>query len=379
MKKIQFHILFILLSGCISHAQNKQIRAYNLADGLPQSQVYDILQDDYGYIWLGTQGGGIARFDGEDFKVWNEKKGLISNYIHSLYYEQNSLFIGTKYGLTIKTKNVFANYKSPQINKIIKNRAQFLFATNDGLFTLKEDIKLSRISINSIIDKSIINDIKFINNWYWIATNNGLWKVSFDFLEKTRISNFDFKSVLNYGELVLAASYNKGVFVVDEFDKLEIINDTKRINSLTVLRKDELWIATDNTGITIINADNYKFIQKINKKNGLPILHIRKAISDKQANIWLATSGGIFKVFNNNFKHFDKNSGLKGNSVYAITNTSNKIYISNADEGLIKIDSSGLHEITQDNGFLNVKTRTLASDDFDNQCSSRFDCNTFRQ
>jgi ligand-binding sensor domain-containing protein len=366
MRKFQLHIFFILLSLGISHAQNKQIRAYNLADGLPQSQVYDIIQDNYGYIWLGTQGGGIARFDGKYFKVWNERKGLISNYIHSLYFENDSLYIGTKYGLTIKSKNIFANYKSPQINKIIKNGGKFLFATNKGLFTLKDDISLSRVQINNLVDKSIINDIKFINNWFWITTNRGLWKVSSDFLEKYKLSNFDFKSVINYGEVIIAGSYNKGVFTIDEFDNLERINNTKRINSLNILHKDELWIATDNAGITIINADTYKFIQKINKKNGLPTLHIRKTISDKQLNIWLATSGGIFKIFNNNFKHFDKNSGLKANSVYAITKWKNDLVFSNADEGLYKIDSLGLKPITEDKGYLKVKIRSLANDDFNN-------------
>ncbi|MEE9350612.1 MAG: two-component regulator propeller domain-containing protein, partial [Flavobacteriaceae bacterium] len=76
--------VLVLLFITFSYSQNKQIRAYDLDDGLPQSQVYDIIQDTKGYLWLGTQGGGIARFDGTNFKTWNERKGLISNYIHAL-------------------------------------------------------------------------------------------------------------------------------------------------------------------------------------------------------------------------------------------------------------------------------------------------------
>ena len=102
----------------IAFAQNNQIRAYTLEDGLPQSQIYEVVQDKLGYIWLGTQGGGIARFDGHQFKTWNEKNGLISNYIHSISFNNDSIFIGTKYGLSIKVKKQFLNYKTPQINKI---------------------------------------------------------------------------------------------------------------------------------------------------------------------------------------------------------------------------------------------------------------------
>jgi len=83
-------------------AQNSQLRAYTLEDGLPQSQVYDIAQDEKGFLWMGTQGGGLANFDGNTFAVWNESHGLLSNYIHALYPKNDSLFIGSKRGLSIK-------------------------------------------------------------------------------------------------------------------------------------------------------------------------------------------------------------------------------------------------------------------------------------
>ena len=359
--KLSITYILFLISFYIGFAQNKQIQAFDLADGLPQSQVYDILQDNYGYIWLGTQGGGIARFDGKNFKVWNERKGLISNYIQALFYKNDSLFIGTRYGLTIKNKNVFANFKSPQINKIIKTNKAYFFATSDGCYTLN-DINLEKITIDKNIDNSVINDIKFINNWFYIATNYGFWKVNSDFTEKIKLANFDCKSVINYGDLVFVATYNKGVFVIDDTNTLQVINDTKRINSLNILHGNELWIATDNAGITIIDVDSYQLIQKINKKNGLPILYVRKAISDRQLNTWLATSGGLFKIFENNFIHFDKKSGLKGNSVYALTQAKDAIYFTNSDEGLLKIDSLGVEDVSLDKGYINVKARTIAHD-----------------
>ena len=72
--------LFLFIVGTwFSTAQNDQLRAYTLKDDLPQSQVNAISQDAMGYLWIGTQGGGIARFDGKTFTVWNEKNGLGSN------------------------------------------------------------------------------------------------------------------------------------------------------------------------------------------------------------------------------------------------------------------------------------------------------------
>jgi ligand-binding sensor domain-containing protein len=81
-------VLVLLTKG--TTAQNNQIRNYTLADGLPQSQVYDIVQDEVGYLWVGSQGGGLSSFDGLQFNVWNERNGLLSNYIQTLQFISTS-------------------------------------------------------------------------------------------------------------------------------------------------------------------------------------------------------------------------------------------------------------------------------------------------
>lgn len=55
----------------------------NVDDGLSQSSVYAILQDKFGFIWIGTA-DGLNRFDGEQmkiFKIRNEKLDIESNQI----------------------------------------------------------------------------------------------------------------------------------------------------------------------------------------------------------------------------------------------------------------------------------------------------------
>ena len=107
-------LLFLFLTSSIS-AQDNQLQSYTLEDGLPQSQVYDILQDEKGYLWLGTQGGGLSRFNGEEFKVWNEDNGLLSNYIFSLAQSNDTLFIGTRRGFSIKYKESLRGLNSKTI------------------------------------------------------------------------------------------------------------------------------------------------------------------------------------------------------------------------------------------------------------------------
>ncbi|MEP0773009.1 MAG: hypothetical protein HRF46_01420, partial [Acidobacteriota bacterium] len=43
------------------------VRRWTVNQGLPQDSVTAILQDEEGYLWIGTF-GGLARFDGRTFK-----------------------------------------------------------------------------------------------------------------------------------------------------------------------------------------------------------------------------------------------------------------------------------------------------------------------
>lgn len=82
MKRV-FLILFCCSAFC-GYAQQHTLRQYTAIDGLPQSQVNAMLEDAFGYLWVGTNGGGLARFNGKEFKVYNTIDGLLSNTITSL-------------------------------------------------------------------------------------------------------------------------------------------------------------------------------------------------------------------------------------------------------------------------------------------------------
>jgi ligand-binding sensor domain-containing protein len=74
-------LLFFAVFNASAQDFHYSLRNYKAVDGLPQSQVDIMLEDPNGYLWIGTHGGGLARFDGREFKVYTTLDGLLSNIV----------------------------------------------------------------------------------------------------------------------------------------------------------------------------------------------------------------------------------------------------------------------------------------------------------
>lgn len=106
-------ILWIAPAHAQSHATQYIPTVWTTEQGLPQNSVNALLQEYDGYLWIGTF-GGLARFDGERFKVFDlmELPALGSLRITSLYESRSRvLWIGTAGGGVTRLQNgVAATY-----------------------------------------------------------------------------------------------------------------------------------------------------------------------------------------------------------------------------------------------------------------------------
>jgi signal transduction histidine kinase/ligand-binding sensor domain-containing protein len=77
-----------------------KVDVFGTAQGLPNSVVFAVTQTRDGYLWAGTY-GGLARFDGVQFAVFDENNtpGLNSSHISRLFEDrQTNLWVGTENG-----------------------------------------------------------------------------------------------------------------------------------------------------------------------------------------------------------------------------------------------------------------------------------------
>ena len=127
-----FIFLFLWLINVISFSQQFNFKSYGLEDGLAQSQVYAVTQDDNGFLWVGTQGGGVSIFDGHSFQ--SNLQGLTNNYINQLKKHPNKgIWVGTDDGLFLysqEKKIIKTLLKNHEINTLTINGNLCFVGTN---------------------------------------------------------------------------------------------------------------------------------------------------------------------------------------------------------------------------------------------------------
>ena len=104
------NLLLFLLSVCFFLPDFAATGQYNFirvdgGSGLSNSHVKSIIQDSYGFIWLGTR-NGLNRYDGVSMKLYNcyDETLQHGNQVISALFEDNhrQLWIGTDDGVYIQ-------------------------------------------------------------------------------------------------------------------------------------------------------------------------------------------------------------------------------------------------------------------------------------
>jgi ligand-binding sensor domain-containing protein/signal transduction histidine kinase len=78
-----------------------QVRVWRQEHGLPENKVLSLLVDRSGFLWIGTR-AGLARFDGQQFKIWSRstEPAFADETCQALAEDaQGNIWVGTREGL----------------------------------------------------------------------------------------------------------------------------------------------------------------------------------------------------------------------------------------------------------------------------------------
>lgn len=372
-------LLPAFLFFCSSSAQQFSLKNFSVSDGLPQSQVFGLFQDNEGYIWMGTKGGGIVKFDGKKFELMfkGNRKMLFINKIVS---HSNHVFIATTNGFAVynsTTKQLYfpnnlVNAKNEPVSLVLPltNDSVLVTTTNGvylGHFNQLKKLKFEVREPDQIISSGIV-----FGNHIYIGNNYGVSKISYQnnqitiesFGRKHGLSTTAVRCFSVWENQLLIGTYGGGIFKFNK-DKFQVfpINGLKSneiVQCFLTDKSGKLWIGTSSSGVFIYNSLS-KSIQQLTENEGLCRNNIISILEDDWGNIWLGSSGGGISRYNGQvFIHYNNKTGLPGKNVYSCVQTPDStIWLGSSAPGITALKDQSINQYNAGNGFTDAKIKFL--------------------
>lgn len=385
-------IILVLLSQiAIGKNYHVEFKSLSIKDGLSQGTVYSIYQDSTGFLWFGTQDGGLNKWDGYTFTVYEYipfcENCISGNDISSIVeFSKNKFFIGTwGGGLNIfdATTNTFSaiNGKTENKKQFAENYIQALIldkqknlwigTESQGLyefiFPYDEFIHNKKSDENSIIDNRIWSLCEDKNGNIWIGTGNGLSQLD---VVQNKFENYAYnptvKGAINdtiirslfvdsKNNLWVGTGVGLSLFKPKEkqFQHFSIYENMPELNAVNDIIEDEkgnLWIGTFKSGLAYFETESGTFTiyqHDPNQANSINHNDVRQLLIDNANNLWIVTRGGGINIIDlkpEKFRHYKKSNvntnTLSNNRITGIVELNeNQVLLSTSGGGINVFDA----------------------------------------
>ena len=361
-----YFFLIVLLNYTLLNAQLNNQNSFNkitVEDGLSNSVVYKILQDNDGFLWFTTK-DGLNKFDGVNITKYapddDSYQIAADNIVLDITQSPTSpIYCAAASGgiyVFNKEKDKFEKLNIKGINPIISSvydlyltdDNKLIIASASGLFYLNiSTLEIKYINNISQITQSVFKDN---SDKYWVGTNEGLY-----------YGNISFDSLNVKSDLQLLEPFNESVVFCFNQDTL-----------------NRIWIGTRRNGLYVSDKNQTNFIN-LNKKliNQFGDLASIKDIEIHEGKIFIALDGNGICIFDydlniiQTYLHIDDvTHSLSNNGVYDIAfNSNNTMWIATYGGGVnsLRRNKNGFikiqHEPYNKNSIRNNTARSFIETD----------------
>lgn len=328
---------------------------------MPSSIIYDIKVDRYNRIWIATFGGGIACYDGINFKVLNSDNGLNNDLIRNIALDEvnNRIYVGSQGAFEVITKDSVINL-SKVLNDTINSNVVLTTAVGNTVYTSTQDGFLTMVDqkIQSIERRTI--PVCFLidsEKNFWLPSRNQLFVklANGNFIDLKKDQDLDVEGILDikkYKNFVIVGT-RKGLYV---FDKLKLVKIINRKNGLQkdfircmLVDNNTLWLGT-RTGL-VSTSDLVNF-SEYDSKNGIDECEIKCMSLDNNGLLWLGSaSNGVFKMIKCDIIKYTFNDEPitfacdAQKNVYALTKNAIKLFNKDSNNFINYISLTGLDNL----------------------------------
>jgi ligand-binding sensor domain-containing protein/serine phosphatase RsbU (regulator of sigma subunit) len=358
--------------------------------GIASNTVTCITEDSRGRVWFGTWGAGIAVFEGDSLRRYNESNGLKATKIYDILedVEGNILIADQTNGLTIFKGDAFITISDHEIlpdqnvNAITEDKTGAVWlGTNAGILRFWPGTGKNHIVYDQR-NNSIFDDIRFFRKDnegnIWIGTNSG-GVVLFN----TRTSLFEsqpyINSRLHQTQQVTAMEIDKknqlwigtlegvavGTIGENNFERYTLLDSLtfSRITALYCDPKGDMWIGMEPLGDKPGLLHYYAETGHFKAVPSLARITPKTMVMDGGGILWIGTGEGLIAFRNDSVvASISEDQGLLSNSINFLADGGDgSIYIG-TNKGLNRYftRNNRVFSYTERNGFTGIETKPNA-------------------
>jgi len=280
----------------------------NESSGLPDEQiseyVREVFQDRDGVYWFGTNGDGVARYDGKSLTFLSKQEGFGGTAVRGiLQAPDGEMWFATDGGVSRYQSGKFTNYTAAN------------GLTDDQVWSIFQD------SAGTI----------------WVGTMGGVCR------------------------------FDGTAFVPFAIPRAKVENPVEGFGPQVVWsmfedRDGNMWFGTDGEGARKYDGESFTIFTD---KQGLAGNTVRSIVGDSEGQIWFGTRlGGVSCYDGTEFRNFTTADGLANNEVYEILEDSaGSIWFSIRGEGVSRYDGKTFTAFGIDNGLTMPHVQSIFEDD----------------
>ncbi len=303
MKSLSCFFFFLIVPMQFIWAQNKLDFRLVETQGFNKSWVSDIAQDQYGFIWLGTQ-DGLYRYDGYDMLSFRshpyEATSLPGNWVRNLDIDASGEVWIATYGGGLskfnKSSLVFQNFnkENPSYGTFLR----WVKTTENGNVFLVSDLgvysytasenKFLKLPFGSISSLIAITDDNVV-----VTSKDTIHILSLNNKEEKRVSvssKISAISAIGQGKLLFGSKEGVGMATIS--GEVKTIIDTLSVQVISNAVNKKVFLASENRlyEYNIENdslglVDSTSFIEA----------PIQTLFIDKDQTLWVGTQKGLYK------------------------------------------------------------------------------------
>ncbi|HAD48801.1 ligand-binding sensor domain-containing diguanylate cyclase [Idiomarina sp.] len=345
-------------------------QVWTTREGLPHNSVNAMVQDQSGYLWLGTW-QGPTRFNGRDFEIFDDVRvtGLpdIGIYTVALNRCNGSLYVGgARGGISRYDEGSWRELEPapPFINQLsIDDQCNLWVASSEQglLFYENDERSVAFTTEHGLPSNAVYQSVIDANDNLWVATNKGLAVKTANSTQFTVIDSVPGNLIreLHLGpDDKLLVGTEQGLYrQQSDNDFVPFIPELKAsISTIHHSPDGYLWIGTYRQGVWRYDG---RRLDSLNVENGLPNNHVLDIQNDHEGSIWVSTHGGLVQFRDALFNTYSKAHGLAGNYVRAVYQWQGALYVGTSN-GVSRIDAEGVHTVGPATDIPNQSVLSLA-------------------